>query len=122
MSLSFEDYQKFTATTAMYPGAGTGNYEAMTYVSLKGGGETGEWLEKLGKAMRGGGSIDAISRKNMPQDLRTGLAKELGDRLWYIAQSASELGYTLEEIARMNMDKLSSRKARGVIHGDGDDR
>lgn len=119
---SFDDYQEFTGSTAMYPGCGTGNFEAITYVSLKGGGENGEWQEKLGKSMRGAGSITALSRDNMPEEFKLALVKELGDRLWYISQAAAELGYKLSDVVRINVDKLSSRKTRGVIHGDGDNR
>lgn len=119
---TFDEYQEFTGSTAMYPGCGTGNFEAITYCALKGGGENGEWQEKLGKQMRGAGSITAISRTNMSDEFRLALAKELGDRLWYVSQAASELGYKLSDIVNINIQKLSSRKSRGVIHGEGDDR
>jgi NTP pyrophosphatase (non-canonical NTP hydrolase) len=120
--VSFNDYQKFTSSTAVYPGSGTGSYEAITYCALKGGGECGEFLEKLGKHMRKQGSITALNRAALGDDLRLALAKELGDRLWYISQGAAELGYTLSEIASINVDKLSDRKERNVLIGEGDDR
>jgi NTP pyrophosphatase (non-canonical NTP hydrolase) len=50
------------------------------------------------------------------------MAKELGDVLWYVAQLASELGLELEDIARENLEKLSSRQRRGVLSGSGDER
>ena len=50
------------------------------------------------------------------------IAKELGDVLWYIAALSNNLGYDLETIANMKIAKLSSRKARGVIGGEGDNR
>ena len=118
----FNDYQEFTLETAIYPGAGTGSYEAIVYTALKGGGECGEFLEKLGKHMRKQGSITALNRAALGDDLRLALAKELGDRLWYIAAGARELGYTMSEIASINIDKLLSRRERGVIVGEGDDR
>ena len=34
---------------------------------------------------------------------------ELGDVLWYIAETASGLGVTLEEVAQYNLDKLHKR-------------
>ncbi len=42
--------------------------------------------------------------------------------LWYLAVFAHELGFPLEKIAQQNLDKLSSRKARGVLGGAGDNR
>jgi NTP pyrophosphatase (non-canonical NTP hydrolase) len=50
------------------------------------------------------------------------LKLELGDVLWYVAQLASELGFSLDEIAQANLDKLASRAARNVIAGSGDHR
>lgn len=119
---TFDQYQEFTGSTAVYPGAGTGNYDAVVYCALKGAGECGEFAEKLGKRMRKQGSINAISRSAMDDEFRLDLAKELGDRLWYISQAATELGYTLAEIAQINVTKLTSRKDRGVIVGEGDNR
>lgn len=50
------------------------------------------------------------------------LAMELGDILWHIAVIADNLGMDLNDIAEMNLEKLTSRKARDVIKGSGDDR
>jgi NTP pyrophosphatase (non-canonical NTP hydrolase) len=47
---------------------------------------------------------------------------ELGDVLWYLSTTATELGISLESIARKNIVKLSSRKLRGVLGGSGDKR
>ena len=48
--------------------------------------------------------------------------KELGDCLWYLAVIAARFGYTLEEIAEMNVEKLRDRQRRGVLKGSGDNR
>jgi hypothetical protein len=50
------------------------------------------------------------------------IAKELGDVLWYLGQASREVGYTLDQVALMNLEKLTSRKERGVLHGSGDNR
>lgn len=41
------------------------------------------------------------------------LAKELGDVLWYIALGAHSIGYDLETIMQMNVDKLRKRYPDG---------
>ena len=48
--------------------------------------------------------------------------KELGDVLWYISQISSELGLSLEDVAKSNLKKLFSRLRRGKIKGSGDNR
>jgi len=50
------------------------------------------------------------------------MAKELGDVLWYVTAIASDLGYELDEVAQLNLDKLESRSQRGKIKGSGDNR
>lgn len=41
------------------------------------------------------------------------LAKELGDICWYLAETATAIGYDLEEIMQMNIDKLKKRYPDG---------
>ncbi len=78
-------------------------------------GEAGEVADKVKKVIRDrGGVFDA--------DTREAIKLELGDVLWYVAQLASELGYDLNEVADANLQKLSSRAARGRIGGSGDQR
>lgn len=75
-------------------------------------GEVGEFYGALAKAIRDeDGAIDAIM-----------VRKELGDILWFVAAVATDFGFDLEDIAQGNIDKLSSRKDRGVIQGSGDNR
>lgn len=53
---------------------------------------------------------------------RDALKYELGDVLWYLAQIATELDLTLEEVASANIEKLLSRMERNTIQGEGDYR
>ena len=41
------------------------------------------------------------------------VAKELGDIAWYLAVGAYSIGYDLEEILKMNVDKLKARYPDG---------
>lgn len=78
-------------------------------------GEAGEVAEKFKKIVRDKqGVINDEDKKET--------AKELGDVLWYVAVIADYLNVSLEEVATANLDKLSSRKARGTQHGSGDNR
>lgn len=62
-----------------------------------------------------GEAID-ILKKHLFQDHdfdKEHLAKELGDVAWYIAISADAIGYDLEHILQMNVDKLKARYPEG---------
>ena len=83
----------------------------VTYLTLGLVGEAGEVAEKVKKWMRDGTELDEDA-----------LAREVGDVLWYISNLSLQIGFTLEEIAEINLKKLGSRKNRGKIGGSGDDR
>lgn len=51
---------------------------------------------------------------------REKLVSEAGDVLWNLAVLLSDQGITLDEVARTNIVKLTSRKERNVIKGSGD--
>lgn len=107
--MTFSDYQRAAMSTAIYPNRGSN----LAYPTLGLCGESGEVAEKVKKYYRDGTSADELGEQ---------VAKELGDVLWYITAIAWELGWTLDDIAEMNIQKLASRKERGVQHGSGDDR
>lgn len=114
--MDLNEYQTIARSTAIYP---VNSRVGLIYVSLKLNGEAGEIAEGVGKAIRD----DAFMSTGMLEMPRThALAKELGDVLWYVSAMAAELGYTLEEIAHMNLAKLGGRKSRGTLSGSGDDR
>ena len=132
--LTLDAYQSGAVGTAFYPGKG--GTLGLSYVALKMNGEAGEFAEHLGKAIRDdqyGQQVhrsvlrsDGVGPELQPMpltpDRRELLKKELGDVLWYVAAGAAELGFTLEEIAQANLDKLAGRKTRGTLGGSGDDR
>ncbi|MDO4742233.1 MAG: nucleoside triphosphate pyrophosphohydrolase family protein [Candidatus Saccharibacteria bacterium] len=78
-------------------------------------GEAGETADKIKKIIRDkDGRIDEY-------DIDA-LKKELGDTLWYLASMARYLEIPLSEVAKANVEKLSSRKNRNKLHGEGDER
>jgi NTP pyrophosphatase (non-canonical NTP hydrolase) len=71
------------------------------------------------------GKVKTIFRDRdgvISDDDREALKYELGDVLWYLAQIATELDLSLDEIASANLEKLFSRLERNQIKGDGDYR
>lgn len=85
--LTFDEYQAWALTTAIYP-----REYAMVYPALGLAGEAGEVCEKIKKAIRDhGGEID-----------RSVLAAELSDVLWYLAALASDCEVTLSESMTTN--------------------
>lgn len=111
--MNLYDYQADAVDTAVYP-----EEVAFSYLPLKLAGEAGEVAEKIGKLYRKHG-VDAPAAIMFD---REAIALELGDVLWYVANLADVLGYGLDDIAAMNLEKLKSRKERGVLIGDGDNR
>lgn len=104
------EYQLCALETADYP-----QEMKIVYPTLGLAGESGEVAEKVKKTYRDNNGIWDKERK-------LSAASEVGDCLWYIAVISNDLGFTLQEIAEMNYEKLQSRKKRNKIHGDGDNR
>lgn len=87
----------------------------VTYCALGITGEAGEVSEKIKKIYRDNGGVYSSENK-------LALAYELGDVLWYVAMMAKYLGFSLTDIASLNVSKLRRRMANNTIHGDGDNR
>ena len=78
-------------------------------------GESGEIAEKFKKMYRDkNGEVDDV--------FKTEVIKELGDVMWYIAELCTVLNVELSTVAEKNIEKLYSRKDRGQLHGNGDNR
>lgn len=109
--MNFSKYQEKSRKTAKYPNAGSN----WVYPTLGLCGEAGEVAEKMKKILRDcDGKINETKKEK--------IKKELGDVLWYIAQLATELNLSLDEIASSNIDKLYDRMERNTLSGNGDDR
>ena len=110
--MTFDEYQKQALTTAH------NTHEPLmekTIWAMGVAGEAGEVLEKWKK-------IVAYNEGKVSDADKDELAKELGDVVWYVAVMADSLGLSFDDIMRRNVEKLKSRKARGVITGKGDNR
>lgn len=108
--MELNQYQAAALTTAVYPEA-----TRIIYPALGMAGEAGEVADKVKKVIRDNEQV-------FDNDRKTAIAYEVGDVLWYCATMAHDLGYTLEEIAQMNIQKLKSRQSRGKLSGSGDFR
>ena len=65
-------------------------------------GESGEAIDLVKKYLMQGHDLD-----------KAHLAKELGDVAWYLAETATAIGYDLETILQANIDKLKARYPDG---------
>jgi NTP pyrophosphatase (non-canonical NTP hydrolase) len=109
--MNFNEYQTKSRVTAKYPAIG----HAVIYPTLGLVNEAGEVAGKIKKVFRD-------KDGEFSSETRDALKAELGDVLWYLAQTCTELGISLDEVAESNLTKLLDRQARGKIQGDGDNR
>lgn len=92
--LSFNEYQR----QAFELISDEGKKDMITNGVLGLAGEVGECCDIVKKYKYQGHELDKAHLKD-----------ELGDVLWYIAETASGLGLTLEDVAQYNLDKLHKR-------------
>lgn len=69
----------------------------------------------LGLAGESGEVCDLVKKRFMQgHDLDIEhIARELGDILWYVAETATAIGYDLETVMKMNIEKLYKRYPKG---------
>jgi NTP pyrophosphatase (non-canonical NTP hydrolase) len=113
--LTFNLYQELAAKTAVFPGKD--NVGGAMYLALGLCGEAGEVAEKIKKYFR-----DGIPEGKDPDVWIEDLAKEVGDVMWYASQLLQTFGVKFSDAGVWNLEKLASRKERGVLHGSGDNR
>lgn len=129
--MELKDYQEKAMTTCM---ESSNNF---AYMSLNLVGEVGEFASKVAKAIRKnqvsiGGTVSLSRnilavRDDSPETIDfdilafdSDLKKEAGDILWQLSGLCTVMGWSLEEVAQMNLDKLAARQAIGTIDGSGD--
>lgn len=86
----------------------------------------GKRAKRLRKEESSSLEIDAneirLELSDISNEAQEEIKKELGDILWQLSGLCSVLKIDLEDVARTNLEKLASRKRRGVIDGNGDNR
>lgn len=114
----------------------TESCDNFSYMMLNLVGEVGELASKVAKAIRKEeayiGSVDERKADNSHLyftcdsydyiDQMQHLKLEAGDILWQLSGLCKQMGWTLEDVAKANLEKLASRQQRNKIIGDGDDR
>lgn len=129
--MELNEYQEKAMTTCM-PSCDNFSYMMLNLV-----GEVGELASKVAKEIR---KEQVEIRDNefdwvitYPYDPRYPIEREraekmeelqleAGDILWQLAGLCKVMGWPFEEIGQKNLKKLASRKERGVIDGNGDNR
>lgn len=113
-----KEYQLFVQSTAIFP-----DDAGIVYTTLGMIGEAGEVSEKVKKMIRRQQTTRSETLiMHMTREQKEDLIKEVGDVLWYATALLSEIGATLQDAIDKNVEKLSSRKERGVLEGNGDNR
>ena len=109
--MNFKDYQTKAKTTSNYPK----NVDGTLCLALGLTSEAGEVAGAVRRIVRDDEGHLTASRKQK-------LLDELGDVYWYLAVLSDKLGFTLEEVAVRNIEKLEDRLRRNKIKGEGDNR
>ena len=120
--MTLKDYQEKAMTTCM-PSSANFSYMFLNLV-----GEVGEFASKVAKHIRKENIYIGGSANNLIPEIPyeewlihdRELMKEAGDILWQLSGLCTVMDWSLEEIAKMNLDKLAARKAVGTIDGNGD--
>jgi|ERR1041384_1601609 NTP pyrophosphatase (non-canonical NTP hydrolase) len=105
---TFQEYQEATAKTAIYP-----KHRAIEYCVVGLAGESGELAGKYSKVIRD-------DKEQISEERRQAMLYEMGDVFWFLSELSTSLGYTLQEVANTNINKLQDRYNRGKLSGEGD--
>lgn len=117
--MELNQYQERAMTTCME------SCDNHAYMLLGLVGEVGELFGKLAKGIRKEKTdfiYNHFTSGGFTEQEIHDMKSECGDICWMIAGLCHTLGWTLEEVCEENLAKLASRKERGVIDGNGDNR
>jgi NTP pyrophosphatase (non-canonical NTP hydrolase) len=97
-NLTFYQYQRSADKTSGAYGTEVGDERRVLLAILGLCGETGELANKTKKIIAHGHLVPVDELK-----------EELGDVLWYLTEATTALGFSLDDIAKLNNDKLMAR-------------
>lgn len=100
--MKFSHYQKLSRSTSDYPRISGASW---MYPALGLVGAAGKVADKSQKIL---GDNNGIFTINDVEEI----GKELGDVLWSMSQICTELRISLDDVAKVNLEKLQERKAR----------
>ena len=99
--MTINEYQK-EAMRSANPQSLNDQAKGLSNTALGLCGESGEVADMIKKHLHQGHDLD-----------KEHMVKELGDVAWYLALGATIIGYDLEDILQMNIDKLRARYPEG---------
>lgn len=120
--MELNEYQKRAMTTC------TDSSHNFAYMMLNLVGEVGEFSGKVAKLIRkekcciDGNLYNRLQKNSEWSFVEEELKKEAGDILWQLSGLCNVMGWSLEDVAQENLDKLADRQKRNVIVGEGDNR
>ncbi|HHY67879.1 MAG TPA: nucleoside triphosphate pyrophosphohydrolase family protein [Alicyclobacillus sp.] len=100
--MDMSEYMDIALMTAGGPDGRVDLAEAFINGAMGLAGESGEVIDEVKKHLFQGHQLN--KRK---------IAEELGDVLWYVCLVAHSLGFSLDEVAEMNLRKLHRRYPKG---------
>lgn len=110
--IGFDDYQEWTRSFVRFSEQ---DLEGLYHCVLGLCGEAGETADKVKR-------INRDDNGQLTEERKAAIVEELSDVCWYLAAAADSIGVSFSDIIRCNIDKLESRRARGVLRGEGDKR
>lgn len=125
--MTLNEYQEKAMATCL-PTCGN-----IIYMGFNLSAEVGELVGKIAKAVRHDNitfanaspkitNSNLLTFNELTAEQMNEIKKECGDVAWQLAGVCKVLGFNLEDVCQQNLDKLASRKQRGVIDGNGDNR
>lgn len=106
--MRIDQYQRSTGQFRRFE-----KHRAIEYLGLGLSSEAGEVAGVIKKYIRG---------DYAPHELKEKVFPEISDVFWYLSELCNELHIDIKDALDYNIEKLQSRKERGKIKGDGDNR